>query len=457
MFHRFSMSKKKLPGFNPEWYDRLVSKSNEKETLVKEVFEVIKEKEGKSCLEIGLGTKPYFAEKISHNFNRYVIVEKENSGGLIPENVDLIEKEWELVELEEKFDIILASHVVYYFKDKKIAIEKMFKHLTEKGRIIFVVNGKDSDYGNLKRAFAKIIKDRYDFTYDDIKKYLQGKHITEKTIASSVSFNSIDELYSTLQICFDNYPDEYCRYREKIIKSLKDIVKNNRFVVNQKILVVSPDSDIQKLRDDELKSVFYEQPYFVELDGLRLNVHRRVFPPDKGFTTRMLSRAIKSYRVTSALDMGCGSGYLALVMKKSGIPKVYAIDNHAPSIDCTIENVNLNPDLKPIEVIRSELFEKIPRNKKFDLIVFNHPFYPGTRDPLFRNSSNGGRDLVERFLSEARLFLSADGVILMSFSDMAGSEHDPKIIAEELGFRTKVILEEKEKGHTNFVYEIRGE
>ena len=58
--------------------------------------------------------------------------------------------------------MIIASHVIYYFKDKKKAFEKIFSHLKEGGRDFFVVNGKE--YGPFEntqdrgfRAYGNIL------------------------------------------------------------------------------------------------------------------------------------------------------------------------------------------------------------------------------------------------------------------------------------------------------------
>ena len=60
------------------------------------------------------------------------------------------------------------------------------------------------------------------------------------------------------------------------------------------------------------------QPYEVELEGIALVVAKDVFPPDVGTISRHMSRASGSYQAASALDMGCGTGFLALAMSARG-------------------------------------------------------------------------------------------------------------------------------------------
>lgn len=224
--------------FNKSWYERLISQTNEKEILVSRIADLIRFKPCESCLEIGLGLSPYFAERLSQNFKRYLIVEKEIIKAPLPEGVEVINFNWEDLQIEEKFDVIIASHVIYYFNDKKKAIEKMLNRLNGGGRIVFVVNGKSADYGPLKRAFSEMIGEKYQFTYDELLDILEGKSIKEYTSPSKINFNSYEELFETLRLSFDAYPSEYEKNKDKIIEYLRRNVRRENFIVDQKIIEV---------------------------------------------------------------------------------------------------------------------------------------------------------------------------------------------------------------------------
>src|SRR3989344_7466887 len=170
------MEKISNPQFDPEGYNLFVDRSNEKQALVSKVSELIKDKNG-TCLEIGLGTRPILASKIANKFQKYVIVEKEKLNNLnLKENTEVKAGDWESVNLDDKFDVIIASHVIYYFKDKKKALEKMFSHLKKDGMLIFVVNGKEGDYGPTKEFFAKKLGKDYEFTYDQTLGLLRSEN-----------------------------------------------------------------------------------------------------------------------------------------------------------------------------------------------------------------------------------------------------------------------------------------
>lgn len=209
----------------------------------------------------------------------------------------------------------------------------------------------------------------------------------------------------------------------------------------------------QSERDDDLLSIRQQQPYTVVIDGLDLLVEKDVFPPDLGFTSQHLGKVLGDYQPHTALDMGCGVGYLAMLLKKNGVPEVWAVDNHKPAIKCTLKNIKRNK-LQPIKVARSDLFLQIPKSVKFDLIVFNQPYYPATEEVIFGLGFDGGKEIVVRFLEQTKDYLTDKGVIIMPFSDIAGKENDPKIIAEKLGWLVKVIYRTSSEGMEHRIYEM---
>ncbi len=171
-------------------------------------------------------------------FEEYTIIEKEDFGGTFPEKVLFINGDIETEIFDKKFDVILASHVVYYFKDLASTCGKIYSLLEDGGRAYFVVNGKESDYGPIKDAFATIINEPYTFTYDRLKQCLSEYKTREYTTQASLSFESPRDLYETMRLSFDLYPKEYEENREKVIDWLSKNVVGDKFFIDQKIIEV---------------------------------------------------------------------------------------------------------------------------------------------------------------------------------------------------------------------------
>ncbi len=139
------------------------------------------------------------------------------------------------------------------------------------------------------------------------------------------------------------------------------------------------------------------------------------------------------------LDMGCGSGFLAIIMTQKGAI-VTAADINKEVIDTTARNAEMNN--ANMNIVQSDLFEKI--DGRFDLIVFNPPYLP-VDDKYTHESYDGGktgREIIERFLKEAKKYLNNDGNILLLISSLTG-EKEVIDFAESCGFTPEVLAREK--------------
>lgn len=206
----------------------------------------------------------------------------------------------------------------------------------------------------------------------------------------------------------------------------------------------------------EFREFIEKQPYVVTLDGLHLTVDEDVFPPDMGLCAQNLARIARRYHPQVALDMGCGTGYLALMLKRHGAPEVWASDIHPPAVACAKQNVQRNASAGAVTVVEGDMFESIPNEVKFDFIVFNQPFGPGQEGQRVCGcGADGGYAICQRFLLEAPAHLRKDAVILMAFSDREPPEHSPDRIAQELGYPVTTVLHEHYNDSNNIIFEIR--
>ena len=153
--------------------------------------------------------------------------------------------------------------------------------------------------------------------------------------------------------------------------------------------------------------------------------------------------------------MGCGTGYLALSLKRAGVPEVWASDIHGPAVECARSNVRQNESVGPIQVVQSDLFNEIPPDVKFDLVVLNQPFGPGQGDPVCGCGTDGGYQITQRFLLQAEDRLKTGGAAIMAFSDREPKENSPQVVAEELGFPVRTLLHAFYGGANNYIFEIR--
>lgn len=103
-------------------------------------------------------------------------------------------------------------------------------------------------------------------------------------------------------------------------------------------------------------------------DGITINVNKGVFYPTD--TSKIISEHLKTLNkntINSALDLGCGSGIVALLMAKYGIAKdVYASDITWDAVVNTRQNAELLG--YKIDARESSLFDAW-KDMRFDLVV----------------------------------------------------------------------------------------
>lgn len=160
----------------------------------------------------------------------------------------------------------------------------------------------------------------------------------------------------------------------------------------------------------------------------------------------LLSEALAARTCRRFLDMGCGTGIQAESI------------GHADEIVCAdiskeaIEEARARVKHPNTEFIVSDLFSNIPG--KFDLIAFNTPYLDDCEpcDIAWTHMQNG-RDVIIRFMEEAKGHLEKDGAILMVISDRGYSKYRAEAI--RLGYTWEVVAEKALFFEKIFVVELR--
>ncbi len=109
-----------------------------------------------------------------------------------------------------------------------------------------------------------------------------------------------------------------------------------------------------------------QEQYFPEFN-ITIKHIRGVSPV--GDETQIIARHAKALQPKTALDMGCGTGFISIYLKKQGID-CEAADINPNAIELTKDNAKKNNI--ELQIYHSDLFQNI--SKKYDLITFNAPY-----------------------------------------------------------------------------------
>jgi HemK-related putative methylase len=149
-----------------------------------------------------------------------------------------------------------------------------------------------------------------------------------------------------------------------------------------------------------------------------------------GEDTRLIAEQVALLEFDDALEMGTGTGYVAIHLARLG-RRCRGVDINPLAIDCARANAAANDVEVAFDV--SNLFENV--NGTFDVIVFNPPYGSAGKGPLGRlmdvvksllpkeNEAfsrfvylfvrKGHRRIVQRFLAEAKPHLRPGGSLVI--------------------------------------------
>lgn len=175
----------------------------------------------------------------------------------------------------------------------------------------------------------------------------------------------------------------------------------------------------------------YEKGYAMFL-GCRIDLSKHPLiprPEPEFWTARAIADLERIRGMITVLDIFSGSGCIGVAVAK----KLLNANVDFSDIDSNaIEQIKINLKINGIEkkrtnIFRSDIFSSIPSEKRYDAILANPPYIDPARigevqksvldhEPhaaLF--SGNGGLEVIDKFLRQAKSFLNPKGFIYLEF------------------------------------------
>lgn len=128
--------------------------------------------------------------------------------------------------------------------------------------------------------------------------------------------------------------------------------------------------------------------------------------------------------VIEILDIGTGTGCIAIsLLTEFQNSKAMAIDINNKTLQIAKRNREKHHVTKRLKLIRSNLFEKVPKDKRFDIIISNPPYIP-TNTNLDNNVVNfepytalfaeeDGLYFYKQIAASTNQFLKPNGVVIL--------------------------------------------
>ena len=172
-----------------------------------------------------------------------------------------------------------------------------------------------------------------------------------------------------------------------------------------------------------------EIPALGEPPGNRIHPYYGVFSPVRGEYIDLVAQApLPAARGPQvAFDIGTGTGVLAAVLARRGLPRVVATDQDPRALACARNNLTRLQLLAQVELLEADLFPE----GRASLIVCNPPWLPARPgSPIERAVYDEGSRMLLGFLKGLAAHLAPGGEGWLILSDLA----------EHLGLRSHAEL-----------------
>lgn len=219
-------------------FEDFINHSDEKLRVEQEIINILTKQNPLTLLNIGSGFDTISKSTNFANNLKITIVEKNTSyiQTYTDTNIEVIQADFEFWNTGKKFNAILASHVLFYLKNKKEAVRKVLSLLDQNGIVLFVCHEPAKDYKKLKDYVFGLKGKKYDYTYDTLKSILVelGADFEEVKVSCEINSKSVDELYKVLRLWFEMDLKTYYEYE----KDIKNLLSNGKIEYSNSIFIV---------------------------------------------------------------------------------------------------------------------------------------------------------------------------------------------------------------------------
>jgi release factor glutamine methyltransferase len=257
--------------------------------------------------------------------------------------------------------------------------------------------------------------------------------LTQKLINSGIEKNEAKYEIKMLLEYFCNYTEN-----EKIRGIMPDEIQLE--IIEEKVN--------QRIKDRTPIQYIMGKAYFM---GEYFKVTKDVLIPrdETEILVRKAIKIINSANLKNILDIGTGSGCIACTIAKNTQSTVLGVDISSDALRIALDNVTLLGLNNHAIFRKSNLFEKIREEEKFDLIISNPPYIPyGTKlspevehEPkiaLFADEN--GLKIYRQIISQAHLYLTQGGYLLFELG--IDESDDVKNMLIQNGFKDIEIIKD---------------
>lgn len=256
------------------------------------------------------------------------------------------------------------------------------------------------------------------------------KLINNKTIKFKDVLSNLLKIYNKKKVFFGH----------GFFSAKEEIYYTTSLITNIKIEIIDSDTKIRTIHFLIIRNIINTRVNnktpliyaigFIKSYGAYFVVNENVLVP-RSHLAELIFDKFKPWlnlkKKINILDLCTGSGHLAILSSKFlNCNKVIASDICDKAIEIAKLNASLNN--RKINVIQSNLFSKINKNSKFDIIISNPPYVLSKnmkklpdeyrKEPIIAlDGGFEGISLVEKIINQAQNYLSKTGILILEVGD----------------------------------------
>jgi release factor glutamine methyltransferase len=155
--------------------------------------------------------------------------------------------------------------------------------------------------------------------------------------------------------------------------------------------------------------------------GRDFYVPKGVFWPHED--SKALVRAMRISVRDDVLDLGTGSGVIAIFAALMGAKRVLATDIDSAAVTVAKHNAKLHGVSGIVRAIQSDLFDAVPSGIRFDVITANLPFSRHeTTEPHQRTMYDPGLNAWQKLFGQVNRFLKPNGRLYVAQANFGNVE-----------------------------------
>ena len=184
------------------------------------------------------------------------------------------------------------------------------------------------------------------------------------------------------------------------------------------------------------------------VEGMTVRVRKGVFSPDPKvtFSTTSLIQALPDLKGKTVLEIGAGSGIVAIYAGRQGASRITAVDLQPEAVLNARENIEVFGLTESIEVLESDVFESVCG--RYDVFAANLPFMV-----LKYVLNHIATETYRRFFAGLSEHLNPGGRAYLTFASFGDVETLEQMIADSPFLSTNHTQEHN--GLTWYVFELR--